>query len=116
MTLRASRFVRPGTPKSTAASVDPTCTPRGSSVEARVGLSAHGVGRCEWMVAGDDAELAGLEVVECLPDFGFGVHDEGAVPGDRFADRLAAQKQDLHAAGAGVLLLGGGDREGVAGT
>ena len=71
------------------------------------------VGAKGWLV-GTTPEPAALEVVERLLDLGAGVHDERPVPGDRLADRLPAEQQHLHAAGARVLTARGFHGERVA--
>ena len=44
----------------------------------------------------DAAHLTRMVVLDCLEDLVAGVHDEGAVPGDGFADRPAAEQHQLH--------------------
>lgn len=46
-------------------------------------------------VARDSAELACLEVLERLYEFGSGVHDERSVCGDRLADGEPSEKDDF---------------------
>src|SRR5690606_23086057 len=53
------------------------------------------------LFGGDGAHAACLEVFEGLDDLLAGVHDEGAVAGDRFADGEAAEDEDLPAVRAG---------------
>ena len=69
------------------------------------------------LFGGDGAHAACLEVFEGLDDLLAGVHDEGAVAGDRFADGEAAEDEDLPAVRAGEgLAVGGADEEAVAGA
>ena len=47
-------------------------------------------------------EVAGLQFAHGLAELGLGVHDDGAVPGDRFFERLAGDEQEADAFGAGL--------------
>ena len=53
---------------------------------------------CE-LVGGDDAEPAGLVVLDGLDDLLAGVHHEGPVVGDRRADRQSAEQQHVERLG-----------------
>src|SRR3954452_8597232 len=64
-------------------------------------------------VCGDGSEASGLEVLYCLTDLGLGVHDEGPVLDDGFADRPAAQNEGLERTGRGLLFALGTDRNRV---
>ena len=72
----------------------------GGLVPATLQTSAGGAGRGS---GGDRPEAALGEVVEGLAQLVLGVHHEGALPGDRLTDRLAAEQQHLEVAGARVL-------------
>jgi hypothetical protein len=62
------------------------------------------------------AELAGLEVLDRLDELGFRVHHERPVVEDGFADRLAAQQQNLQSGAVRVLFGGRCDIDAVAGA
>ena len=58
-------------------------------------------------LGGDGAEPAGLEVLEGLDQLVPGVHHERAVRGDRLADRLAAEDQDVQPVAGAVVAAAG---------
>jgi hypothetical protein len=64
----------------------------------------------------DGAEAAGLVVLEGLDELGAGVHHERPVGGDRLADRLAAQDEDVELLMAALLGAVGGHADDVART
>ena len=74
---------------------------------------AHAKFRGRELVGGDDAEPAGLVVLDGLDDLLAGVHHEGPVVGDRRADREPAEQEHVERLG---LPVGGGHDEMVAGT
>src|SRR5205814_8849229 len=51
------------------------------------------------LVGGNDAEPAGLVILDCLAYFVAGVHDEGPVVGDRRADRQPADEERVERLG-----------------
>src|SRR6478736_3090252 len=86
--------------------------PGPAALERSGGYGALGV---DAVLRGDGAQLSGLEVLERLPELGLLVHDERAVPGDRLADRSAAEHEDVELGAARLLADVGADRDGVAG-
>jgi hypothetical protein len=75
---------------------------------ARIRLIGHQrIGR-------DFTEQAGLEVLQGLSEFGFGIHYKGSVRRDRLPDRLAPQDEQFQGGAAGILVIVGADLEPVA--
>lgn len=65
---------------------------------------------------GDLAQHTALEVIEGLTHLVLTVHHERTGPGDGLAERPAAEEEDFHAAGAGLLVVVGFDGERITGT
>jgi thioredoxin reductase len=119
-TVRTEPSHRPPSNSSPAglASDQPVSQPCAVALDAGVlGAYRVGVGYVgHQRVRGDAAELAGLEVLQGLPQLGPGVHHEGPVGLDRLSDRPAAEDEDLEIGAARVLPVVGEDAEPVAWT
>src|ERR1700757_884175 len=75
---------------------------------ARIRLIGHQrIGR-------DFTEQDGLEVLQGLSEFRFGIHYKGSVRRDRLPDRLAPQDEQFQGGAAGILVIVGADLEPVA--